>query len=123
MSCGRPARRQVGRCPAGGVTQVIPGAGRQHILAHPRVNGSIRVSLRAELRRFIVENYLLSRDESLLRDSDSLTAQGILDSTGALELALHLEKRYGVTVRDDELHPDNLDSIERIAAFIERKRA
>lgn len=36
---------------------------------------------------------------------------------------MHLEERYGVTVQDEELHPDNLDSIERIAAFIERKRA
>ncbi|MGA9855667.1 MAG: acyl carrier protein [Gammaproteobacteria bacterium] len=81
------------------------------------------MTLHAELRQFILENYLLTRDESALDDSDSLTARGILDSTGALELALHLEERYGVTVQDEELHPDNLDSIERIAAFIERKRA
>lgn len=81
------------------------------------------MTLRAELRQFFVENYLLSRDEFQLGDSDSLTAQGILDSTGALELALHLEQRYGISVQDEELHPDNLDSIERIAAFIERKRA
>lgn len=81
------------------------------------------MTLRAELRQFIVENYLLSRDESRLGDSDSLTAQGILDSTGALELVLHLEGRYGISVQDEEIHPDNLDSIERIAAFIERKRA
>lgn len=81
------------------------------------------MTLRAELRQFIAENFLLSRDESLLEDSDSLTAQGILDSTGALELVAHLQERYSVTVRDEELHPDNLDSIEKIAAFIERKRA
>jgi acyl carrier protein len=81
------------------------------------------MTLQAELRQFILENYLLTRDESGLGDSDSLTARGILDSTGALELALHLEERYGVTVQDEELHPDNLDSIDRIAAFIERKRA
>lgn len=81
------------------------------------------MTLRAELRQFIVENFLLSRDESLLGDADSLTAQGILDSTGALELVTHLQERYGVTVQDEELHPDNLDSIEKIAAFIERKRA
>jgi acyl carrier protein len=81
------------------------------------------MTLHAELRQFILENYLLTRDESALGDSDSLTARGILDSTGALELALHLEQRYGVTVQDEELHPDNLDSIDRIAAFIERKRA
>lgn len=81
------------------------------------------MTLQAELRQFILENYLLTRDESTLGDSESLTARGILDSTGALELALHLEERYGVTVQDEELHPDNLDSIDRIAAFIERKRA
>lgn len=81
------------------------------------------MTLRAELRQFIVENFLLSRDESLLGDADSLTAQGILDSTGALELVTHLQERYGVTVQDEELHPDNLDSVEKIAAFIERKRA
>jgi acyl carrier protein len=81
------------------------------------------MTLHAELRQFILENYLLTRDESALADSDSLTARGILDSTGALELAMHLEERYGVTVEDEELHPDNLDSIDRIAAFIERKRA
>lgn len=80
------------------------------------------MTLHAELRQFILENYLLTRDESVLGDSDSLTARGILDSTGALELVLHLEERYGVTVEDEELHPDNLDSIDRIAAFIERKR-
>ena len=80
------------------------------------------MGLRTELKQFIVENFLLSRDASLLRDSDSLTEQGILDSTGALELVTHLEERYGVTVQDEELHPDNLDSIDKIAAFIERKR-
>jgi acyl carrier protein len=81
------------------------------------------MTLRGELRQFIVQNYLLTRDDGSLGDSDSLTARGILDSTGALELALHLEQRYGVTVQDEELHPDNLDSIDKIAAFIERKRA
>ena len=81
------------------------------------------MTLHAELSQFILENYLLTRYESALGDADSLTARGILDSTGALELALHLEERYGVTVQDEELHPDNLDSIDRIAAFIERKRA
>ena len=79
--------------------------------------------LRAELRRFILANYLLTRDESLLGYGESLTERGILDSTGALELVMHLEERYGIKVQDDELHPDNLDSIEKIAAFIERKRS
>ena len=79
------------------------------------------MTVRADLRKFIVENFLVAREGSLLRDSDSLTEQGILDSTGALELVMHLEERYGVTVLDEELHPDNLDSIDKIAAFIECK--
>lgn len=81
------------------------------------------MTLHAELRQFISENYLLGQDDSSLGDGDSLTGCGILDSTGALELAMHLEERYGVTVQDEELHPDNLDSIDKIAAFIERKSA
>ena len=81
------------------------------------------MTVRAEIRQFILENYLLTRDDPSLGDSDSLTGRGILDSTGALELVMHLEERYGVTVQDEELHPDNLDSIDRISAFIERKRA
>jgi acyl carrier protein len=80
------------------------------------------MTLRAELKAFILSNYLLTRDESLLGDSESLIERGILDSTGALELVLHLQERYGIEVRDEELHPDNLDSVEKIAAFIERKR-
>ncbi len=80
------------------------------------------MTLRADVRQFIVENFLLSRDESRLGDSDSLTALGILDSTGALEVVTYLQERYGVTVQDEELRPENLDSIDKIAAFIERKR-
>lgn len=81
------------------------------------------MTLRADLKAFILENYLLTSEGTLLGDSESLTERGILDSTGALELVLHLEQRYGIKVQDEELHPDNLDSIEKIAAFIERKRA
>jgi len=80
------------------------------------------MSLRAELKEFILRNFLLTRDGSVFGDSDSLTERGILDSTGALELVLHLEERYGIKVDDEELHPDNLDSIEKMAAFVERKR-
>ncbi len=80
------------------------------------------MALRTELREFILRSYLLTRDESVLGDSESLTERGILDSTGALELVLHLEERYGIKVQDDEFHPDNLDSVEKIVAFVERKR-
>ena len=81
------------------------------------------MDLHAEVRHFIAENFLLTDGPIDLSDAESLTSRGILDSTGALELVAHLEARYGIAVSDEELHPDNLDSVERIAAFIERKRA
>lgn len=80
------------------------------------------MSLRGDLRHFIVESFLLAGDGSAFGDADSLTARGILDSTGAMELVLHLEECYGIKVLDEELHPDNLDSIDKISAYIERKR-
>ena len=80
------------------------------------------MSVQAEIRRFVVENFLLTGDDPGLSDGDSLTELGILDSTGALELVMHLEGSYGITVLDEELHPDNLDSIEKITSFVERKR-
>lgn len=81
------------------------------------------MDLRAEIRQFIAENFLLTSEPIDLADADSLTSRGILDSTGALELAAHLEARYGIAVMDEELHPDNLDSVDRIAAFVTRKCA
>ena len=81
------------------------------------------MTLRTELKEYILINYLLTRDESMLTDRESLSGRGILDSTGALELIMHLEETYGIKVEDDELHPDNLDSVEKLAAYVERKRS
>ena len=74
-----------------------------------------------EVRRFLVANYLLGREEGFSND-DSFQEQGIIDSTGILELVSHLEQTYGIQVLDEELHPDNLDSVNRIAAYLARKR-
>ncbi len=53
----------------------------------------------------------------------SLLEAGIIDSTGILELINHLEERYGIKVNDDELVPENLDSITSISAFLEQEIA
>ena len=73
-----------------------------------------------EVRSFVVANYLLGREDGLGSD-DSFLEHGIIDSTGILELVSHLEGTYGIEVVDDELNPDNLDSINKIAAYLTRK--
>jgi acyl carrier protein len=74
----------------------------------------------AEIRRFIADRFLFG-DDKKLGDDDSLLEAGIVDSTGVLELINHLEERYGIKVSDDELVPENLDTIAGIAAFLARK--
>jgi acyl carrier protein len=77
-----------------------------------------------ELRQFIIDNFLFG-DQSgrfTFSNTDSLQELGIVDSTGVLELVCHLQERYAIAVADEDLIPDNLDSIEQIDRFIERKR-
>ena len=75
-----------------------------------------------EIRTFIVETFLFGQDSGLTEDT-SFLEQGIVDSTGVLELVAHLEKTYNIKVKDEELIPDNLDSINSIASFLAGKRA
>lgn len=78
-------------------------------------------NVRQEIRHFIVQNFLFGQDQEL-DDGASLLEKGIIDSTGVLELVAHLQEVYDVKVNDDELVPDNLDSIEAIAAYLARKQ-
>ena len=77
--------------------------------------------IRRELRHFVTTNFLLSDEGPSLTDEASFLEQGIVDSTGVLELVNFLERRYAITLDDAELVPDNLDSIGKLTAFLERK--
>lgn len=77
--------------------------------------------LKRDLRTFIVDTFLFGQDSNLTDDT-SFLEQGIVDSTGVLELVAHLERTYNIKVKDEELVPDNLDSINAIAAFLGTKR-
>lgn len=74
------------------------------------------------VRGFITKNFYVA-DPGSLGDDDSLLDKGIVDSTGVLEVIGFLESDFGVSVDDAEILPENLDSIARIAAFVERKKA
>ena len=78
--------------------------------------------LQKQVRGFILENYLFTDDESALGLDESLLDRGIVDSTGMLEIIMFIEDELGVTVEDEEMIPENLDSVNRIAAFVTRKR-
>jgi len=79
------------------------------------------MSLRSEIKQFILGNYLFTNDESAIADDDSLLKKGIVDSTGMLELIMHVEEKYGIKVAEDEMIPLNLDSVINVTAFVERK--
>ncbi|MGP3535742.1 hypothetical protein ACTU3I_13170 [Microbacterium sp. RD1] len=71
---------------------------------------------------FIFETLLLGDASRVPARDDSLIESGVIDSTGVLELIEFLEQDFGITVRDDETVPDNLDTVDRITAFVARKR-
>jgi len=73
------------------------------------------------IRQFIVENFLFGEDGNL-EDATSFLESGIIDSTGILELVSFMEEKFGISVADDELVPENLDSIANVAAYLGRKR-
>lgn len=79
------------------------------------------MSVDERIKSYILENYLFTDDQSMLGSDDSFLQKNILDSTGMLEVIYFLEDEFGIKVQDDEMIPENLDSVNRIAAFLARK--
>ncbi|MBM4062428.1 MAG: acyl carrier protein [Planctomycetes bacterium] len=76
---------------------------------------------RTQLRAFLASNFLLSKEEFPHADDASLLGEGVVDSTGVLELILFLEQTFGLQIEDHEATPRNLDSVLRILAFVDGK--
>jgi acyl carrier protein len=76
--------------------------------------------LKAKVRAFIVENFLFGNANGLQEDT-SFLEEGIIDSTGVLELVTFMEEEFSIKVEDEELIPENLDSLNNISAFLEKK--
>lgn len=77
--------------------------------------------LHERIRHHILDNFLFTQDPSALGFEESLIGRGILDSTGILELVLYVEQQFGVKVRDEEMIPENFDSVGQLAAFVQSK--
>ena len=78
------------------------------------------MDIREKVVQFFEENFMVELDENF-SDDDSFLENGIIDSTGVLELVLFLEENFGIKVEDDEVTPDNLDSLNNVKKYIESK--
>ncbi len=79
--------------------------------------------MREEIKGFIINNFMMGRNPEELTDSDSLLDKGIIDSTGVLELVGFIEEKFDVQVKDEELVPENLDSVDNLINYIQRKKS
>ncbi len=79
--------------------------------------------VKAQVRRYIEENFLFGAGARAPADDASLIDHQLIDSTGFLELVAFLEQAFSIEVGDEEMTPENLDSLDALAAYVERKRA
>jgi acyl carrier protein len=77
--------------------------------------------IETQIKNYIFENFLLGQNSQMLKNDVSFLDEGIIDSTGILELVAFIESTYGLVVEDEELIPDNLDSINNIMAYLKKK--
>ncbi len=78
-------------------------------------------NVKEDISGYIKENFITGRSETELTPEQSLIESGIIDSTGVLELVTFIEENYSIEIDDEELIPENLDSINNIVTFLKTK--
>ncbi len=81
------------------------------------------MSYSEEIRQFIVDNFLFGEDDGQLGDDTSFLESGIIDSTGILEVVTFIEEKFGISIDDTEMLPENLDTLQNLQVFLEKKQA
>ena len=79
------------------------------------------MSTETSIRDYILENFLFTTDQGQLQDDASFLEEGIVDSTGVLELVMFVEETFGITVEDEEIVPENFDSVQKLARYAKLK--
>jgi acyl carrier protein len=79
------------------------------------------MTIEAQIKDYIAKNLLFSEDGFSYSDDTSFLQEGIVDSVGIMELVAFVEDQLGVEVEDQEIVPDNFDSVSRLAAYVRRK--
>jgi acyl carrier protein len=80
-------------------------------------------NIKAQIRQYIAKNLLFSGNNFKYSDDASFLEEGIVDSLGIMDLTMHIQETYGVTINDAELTPDNFDSVNKVAQYIQSKLA
>lgn len=92
----------------------------------PTIDGwrvNVDTQIEQQVRDFIMTNFLFGDTSRKLASDDSFLEKGIIDSTGVVQLVTFVEETFGIAVDDAELVPENLDSVEKLVRFIDRKRS
>lgn len=76
------------------------------------------MSIETKLRAYILESFLFTDDQDALANDDSFLERGIIDSTGIMEVITFIEEEYGFTVQNEEMVPENLDSVESLVGYV-----
>jgi len=79
------------------------------------------MTVKEQIRTFIAENFLFSSNGFDLSDDASFLDEGVVDSTGTLELVMFVEETFGIEVGDNEIEPENFDSVNKLAVYVARK--
>ncbi len=77
--------------------------------------------IKQKIKSFIDERFMQGAGMANVDDGDSFLENGIIDSTGILELVTFSEETFAIEVDDEEMIPDNLDSLDNLTQFIQRK--
>jgi len=79
------------------------------------------MTIEETIKNFVTSNFIIEENPVPLDNDRSFLDSGIIDSTGILELVSFIEEQYGFKIQDEELIPDNLDSVYKVVRFIEKK--
>jgi acyl carrier protein len=77
--------------------------------------------IQKQVSEYLAENFLFGEEGAVIGGDDSFLEIGLIDSTGILELIQFLEESFGIEVDDEEIIPENLDSIKRVTRYVGSK--
>jgi acyl carrier protein len=86
-----------------------------------QISNVVEIPIEPQIRQYLAANFLFSDNGFELDDEASFLEEGVVDSTGVLELVMFVEEMFGITVQDEEIVPQNFDSVSQLAAYIRRK--